>query len=340
MARMSREIRLAARPTGLPKESDFELAEVEVGAPKEGQLLVENVYMSVDPYMRGRMNDVRSYAPPFQIGEPLDGGAVGHVIESRHSGFEAGDFVMSLMAWREAFLSDGGGLRKVDGKVAPLSAYLGALGGPGLTAYGALLDIGAPKEGETVFVSGAAGAVGSLAGQIARIKGCRVVGSAGTDEKVRFLRDELGFDAAFNYRSGPLREALAEHAPDGVDIYFDNVGGDHLEAALHAMRPHGRIIACGMISQYNETEPPPGPNNLILIVTKSLTMRGFLTGQYFDRLADFLRDMSGWLSEGRVHVRETIAEGIESAPRAFIGLLEGANTGKMLVRLSPEPDPR
>jgi len=325
----SREWRLAARPQGLPKDSDFELAEVDVGEPGDGELVVRNAFMSVDPYMRGRMNDVKSYVPPFQLGEPLYGAAVGEVLASRNERFAEGDWVLHQLGWRELSVSDGHGIQKVDSSLAPPQAYLSVLGMIGLTAYVGLLDIGQPKEGETVFVSGAAGAVGSLAGQIARIKGCRVLGSAGSDEKVAWLRDELGFDRAFNYKTASLKEELA----DGIDVYFDNVGGEHLEAAIYALRTYGRIVACGSISRYNDTEARPGPRNLSMITTKRLRMQGFIIFDHNDRYAEFVRDASRWLRDGSLRYRETIVEGIEHAPEALIGLLEGANTGKMLVRL-------
>ena len=325
----SREWRLAARPQGLPKDSDFELAEVDVGDPGDGELVVRNAFMSVDPYMRGRMNDVKSYVPPFQIGEPLYGAAVGEVVASRNERFTAGDWVSHQLGWRELTVSDGRGVLKVDPSVAPPQAYLSVLGMIGLTAYVGILDIAQPKEGETVFVSGAAGAVGSLAGQIARIKGCHVIGSAGSEEKVAWLRDELGFDRAFNYKTASLREELA----DGIDVYFDNVGGEHLEAAIYALRTYGRIVACGSISRYNDAEPRPGPRNMHMITTKRLRMQGYIIFDHNDRYADFARDASAWLRDGSLKYRETIVEGIEHAPEAFVGLLEGENIGKMLVKL-------
>jgi NADPH-dependent curcumin reductase CurA len=279
--------------------------------------------------MRGRMNDVKSYVPPFQIGEPLYGAAVGEVVASRNERFAEGDWVSHQLGWRELAASDGRGVMKVDPSVAPPQAYLSVLGMIGLTAYVGVLDIGQPKEGETVFVSGAAGAVGSLAGQIARIKGCHVIGSAGSDEKVAWLRDELGFDRAFNYKTASLRDELA----DGIDIYFDNVGGEHLEAAIFALRTYGRIVACGSISRYNDTEARPGPRNLSMITTKRLRMQGYIVFDHNDRYAEFARDASGWLRDGSLKYRETIVEGIEHAPDAFVGLLEGENIGKMLVKL-------
>ena len=326
----SREIHLAARPEGLPKESDFELAEVDVAEPADDELLIRNEFLSVDPYMRGRMNETRSYVPPFGLGEPMSGGAVGRVLVSRNADYAEGDWVVSMLGWRELALSDGRGLQKIDAGAAPPSAALGVLGMPGLTAYVGLLDIGRPKEGETVFVSGAAGAVGSVAGQIAKLEGCRVIGSAGSAEKVAWL-EELGFDKAFDYKETPPREALRGET---VDVYFDNVGGEHLEAALSAANTHARFVECGMISRYNDDRPEPGPSNIALVVTKRLTLQGFIIGDHFDRAGDFFRDMSGWIREGKVRYRETYVDGIENAPRAFLGLLQGENIGKMLVRLN------
>jgi NADPH-dependent curcumin reductase CurA len=326
----AREIRLKARPQGLPRESDFELAEVDVAEPADGELLIRNELMSVDPYMRGRMNDTRSYVPPFALGKALDGGAVGRVVASRHRGFSEGDWVFSMLGWREVARSDGAGVRKLDPDAAPPSTALGVLGLTGLTAYVGLLDIGQPKEGDTVFVSGAAGAVGSIAGQIAKLLGCRVIGSAGSPEKVAWLR-ELGFDVAFDYHETAPREALRD---EPIDVYFDNVGGDHLEAAIAAARPFARFVECGMISRYNDERPEPGPRNMAMIVGKRLKLQGFIVSDHFDRSGDFFRDMTAWLRDGRVRHRETVVDGLENAPRAFIGLLGGENIGKMLVRLA------
>jgi NADPH-dependent curcumin reductase CurA len=327
----AREIHLVARPEGMPKESDFEVAEVDVGEPSDGELLIRNEFLSVDPYMRGRMNDTRSYVPPFALGEPMPGGAVGRVVASRNPDYEEGDWVFSMLGWREVARSDGEGLRKLDPDRAPPQTALGVLGMPGLTAYVGLLDIGQPREGETVFVSGAAGAVGSVAGQIAKIVGCRVIGSAGSAEKVAWL-EELGFDRAFDYKETPPREALRDET---VDVYFDNVGGEHLEAALSAASVHARFVECGMISRYNDARPEPGPRNIALVVSKRLKLQGYIIGDHFDRAGDFFRDMSGWLRDGKVKYRETYVDGIENAPQAFFGLLQGENIGKMLVRLNP-----
>ena len=327
----SREIHLAARPNGPPAPSDFSLVEVDVPDPAEGEVLIRNAYMSVDPYMRGRMNDAKSYVPPFQLGEVLDGGAVGQVVASRNERVPEGAWVVSRLGWRELALSDGSGLLQFDPSLGPVSTALGVLGMPGLTAYVGLLDIGRPVEGETVFVSGAAGAVGSLVGQIAKLRGCRVIGSAGSPEKVAWLR-ELGFDVAFDYRETETREVLRE----GVDVYFDNVGGPTLEAALGGLRVGGRVVACGAISQYNATEPPVGPRNLFLVVTKRLRLEGFIISDHYDRLQAFLAEMAPWVRDGSVRYRETVVEGIEHAPEAFIGLLAGENVGKMLVKVGPD----
>ncbi len=332
----NRDIRLKSRPVGLPTPDNFELVEGEIPQPGAGQVLVRNLFMSVDPYMRGRMMDRKSYVPPFQIGEVLQGGAVGVVVRSNgNSRFQEGDHVLGMDGWREWFVSDGAGLQKVDPKLAPVQAYLGALGMPGLTAYAGLLRIGALKKEDRVFVSAASGAVGAIVCQIARNKGCEiVVGSAGSDEKCAYLK-ELGCTAAINYRDrGDLSAALADAMPGGIDVYFDNVGGSHLTAALDNMNTFGRIVACGMIEVYNATEPPKGPPNLANIVGRSLTMRGFIVLNHMDMLDAFRRDMGAWIAEGKMTWRETILDGIERAPEAFIGLFKGDNFGKMLVKLS------
>jgi NADPH-dependent curcumin reductase CurA len=331
----SREIRLASRPRGAPLADDFALAEVQLPDPVEGELLIRNAYLSVDPYMRGRMNDVRSYVPPFALGEPMTGGAVGQVIASRNERFAEGAWVVHDLGWREVALSDGRGARVVDPERAPLSTTLGVLGMPGLTAFVGVVDIGEVRDGDTVFVSGAAGAVGSVAAQIAKRRGALVVGSAGSPEKVAWLR-ELGLDAVFDYHDASTREALREHAPDGIDVYFDNVGGETLEAAIGAMRLRGRIVACGSISRYNATEALPGPRNMFLVVTKRLRMQGYIIFDHYDRFPAFLAEVAPAVADGSIRYRETIVDGIERAPEAFIGLLEGANVGKMLVRVGPE----
>lgn len=333
MAERNREVRLVARPQGVPDEAIFELVEAAVPEPGDGQLLIRNAYLSVDPYMRSRMNDVRSYVAPYTLGEAMTGGAVGRIVASRNERFPEGSWVVHQLGWREWALSDGRGVLPVDPSLAPVQTALGVLGMPGFTGWHGL-SLGEPKEGETVWVSAAAGAVGSVAGQIAKLRGCRVIGSAGSPEKLAWLH-ELGFDAAFDYRDRPLRDTLRELAPDGLDVYFDNVGGDHLEAAIHAMRNHGRIVACGAIAHYNAVEPPPGPRNLFMIVTKRLTVRGFIISDHYNRYADFLAELGPWVRDGLVRHHETIVDGIENAPRAFLGLLRGANIGKMLVRVGP-----
>jgi NADPH-dependent curcumin reductase CurA len=329
----NREIHLASRPQGWPTAENFRLVQTEVPTPGPGQLVVRNQFMSVDPYMRGRMNDVKSYVPPFALDAPLDGGAVGEVVASEAAGFAQGDTVLHGLGWREYALVDAKAARQVDPDLAPVSAYLGVLGMTGLTAYAGLLDVAAMKPGETVFVSGAAGAVGSMVGQIAKLRGAaRVVGSAGSPAKVERLR-ALGFDAAFDYHDGPVRDSLRAAAPDGVDVYFDNVGGEHLEAAIGAMNPHGRAAICGMIAQYNATEPPAAPRNLALLIGKRLTLRGFLVGDHGHLRGQFVQEVAGWLRAGKIAYDETVVDGIENAPAAFLGMLRGENLGKMLVRL-------
>ncbi len=330
----SREIRLVARPQGVPDEDLFELVETDVPDPADGQILIRNAYLSVDPYMRGRMNDRRSYVAPFALGEAMTGGAVGRVAASRNPRWAEGSWVLHSLGWREWALSDGGGLQLVDTRLAPLATALGVLGMPGFTAWYGLTALGQPREGETVFVSAAAGAVGSVAGQVARLLGCRVIGSAGSAEKLAWLR-ELGFDAAFSYRDAPVWEGLRDAAPDGIDICFDNVGGDHLEAAVGHMHTHGRVVACGAISRYNDVEAQPGPRNMFMVVTKRLSIRGFIISDHYDRYGDFLAAMGPWVRDGLVQHRETVVEGIENAPRAFLGLLGGENVGKMLVQVGP-----
>jgi NADPH-dependent curcumin reductase CurA len=330
---MAREIRLASRPRGWPTAENFALVDVEPPPLADGQVLVRNLYLSVDPYMRGRMNDVQSYTPPFQIGQALEGGAVGEVVESRAAGLQSGDVVASMRGWREAFVADAKDVRRVSRDVTPLSAHLGVLGMTGLTAWVGLnlVDV---KAGDRVFISAAAGAVGSVAGQLAKLRGCRVVGSAGSHRKVKVLADDFGFDAAFNYKDGDLPGQLQAAAPDGIDVYFDNVGGDHLEAALSAMRTHGRIIMCGAIARYNAAAPAPGPGNLPLIIGKRLTIKGFIVSDSFDRMPAFLEEMSGHLAGGKLRTKETVVEGIERTPQAFIDLLRGENIGKMIVKLA------
>jgi hypothetical protein len=334
MGGVAREVRLVARPQGFPTEDLFEITEAPVPDPAEGQVLIRNAYFSVDPYMRPRMNDVRSYVAPFTLGEAMTGGAVGRIAVSRSPRFAEGDWVVHPLGWREWALSEESRLRRIDPASAPISTSLGVLGMPGFTAWYGLFELGAPQAGETVFVSGAAGAVGSAAGQMARVAGCHVVGSAGSREKVAWLR-ELGFDGAFDYREERPRDGLARLAKDGIDIYFDNVGGDHLEAAIGALRTYGRIVACGSISRYNDAEPTPGPRNMFMVVTKRLRMQGYIITDHSDRFRDFAREAAEWVRDGRLRYRETVVEGIENAPKAFLGLLRGENIGKMLVKVGP-----
>ena len=329
----TRQVVLQRRPVGMPQADDFAVQEAELPAPGEGEVYVENICMSVDPYMRGRMVDRKSYTPPFQVGEALTGGAIGRVAQSNAPELAVGDHVESHYGWREGFVAKANRLRRLGELHAPASAYLGVLGMPGMTAYVGLLDVGALQAGETVFVSGAAGAVGSAVGQIAKIKGAKAVGSAGSAEKVRHLTEDLGFDHAFDYHDGHLERHIRTGAPDGVDVYFDNVGGDHLQAALNCMRPGGRIPLCGAIAQYNATAPVPGPNNLAIAIGMGLTLKGFIVSNFEHLRADFLRDMTAWVESGQMQYRETVLEGIERAGEAFIGLFTGANTGKMVVAL-------
>ncbi|MDN3937782.1 NADP-dependent oxidoreductase [Arthrobacter sp. YD4] len=330
----TREIQLASRPHGRPVPENFRLAESALPELQDGQVLVRNLFISVDPYMRGRMNDVKSYSAPFALDAAMEGGAVGEVIASRSEDRKVGDTVVHSLGWREYAVLDAGATSPARTDIAPASAFLGALGMTGLTAYAGLLKVADFKPGDAVFVSGAAGAVGSLVGQIAKAMGAsRVIGSAGTPEKVARLL-ELGFDAAFNYHDGPVRDLLKDAAGEkGIDVYFDNVGGEHLEAALSVMNVGGRVAMCGAIAQYNSTEPTPAPRNLMLAIGKQLTLKGFLVGGYWQYMGEFVEKVSGWIADGTIRYDETIVDGLENAPQAFMDLLDGANTGKMLVRL-------
>ncbi len=330
----SREIRLASRPVGTPAAADFEVASVDLPAPGPGEVLVRNRWMSVDPYMRGRMYDRESYVPPFEIGAALQGGTLGEVVASNAEGFAAGDLVSSMFGWREGFVAPAGALEKLP-RVAnvPDQAYLGVLGMPGLTGWAGLLEIGKPLAGQTVFVSGGAGAVGSVVAQVAKRKGCTVVATAGSDAKCDWLRSR-GIDHAINYKTcGGLLDAVRSAAPKGIDVYFDNVGGEHLEVAIEVARPFARLVECGMISGYNAMEAMPGPRNIIQVVGKSLMIRGFIVMEFASLRPQFLAEMTGWIADGSVAWEETVFDGIDKAPDAFIGLFSGGNTGKMLVRL-------
>jgi NADPH-dependent curcumin reductase CurA len=328
----SREVHLVRRPKGAPTPADFALVETEVGEPAAGQLLVRNLFLSVDPYMRGRMNDVQSYVPPYQLGEAMEGGAVGRVVASSVDTHREGDLVLHGLGWRELAVGPAQAFRVLPERPVPPSYWLGVLGMPGLTAYAGLFEVAGFREGETLFVSGAAGAVGSLVGQLAKARGGTVIGSAGSPEKVAWLR-ELGFDAAFDYQAAPVADQLQAAAPDGVDVYFDNVGGEHLEAAIGALKVHGRAAVCGMISAYNATEPPCAPRNLTQIVGKRLRLQGFLVRDHAHLQEEFAREVGAMIAGGRLQVQETVADGIEHAVDAFLGMLAGRNTGKMVVRV-------
>jgi NADPH-dependent curcumin reductase CurA len=327
---MTREVVLAARPQGVPQATDFELRETDDAELADGEVLVRNVFVSVDPYMRGRMSGIRTYVGPYEVGGPIDGGAVGRVVASKYEGLVEGDWVSSMLGWREAGVVEGAHLRKLDPSLAPPSTALGVLGMTGFTAWVGLVKIAEVKEGETIYVSGAAGAVGSAAVQIAKLKALRVIGSAGSDQKVEWLRS-LGVEA-FNYKETPAKEALA----DGIDVYFDNVGGEQLEAALTALRPFGRVAACGAISRYNDQQAEPGPRNLGFMVSKRLRLQGFIVTDHTADFGDFMREVAPWVAKAKIECRETMLEGIENVPAAFAGLFHGHNTGKMLVRVGPD----
>jgi len=337
MSRVNRQITLAARPVGTPKESDFALVETPVPELEEGQFLIQTVYLSVDPYMRGRMNDRKSYAEPVKLGAVMVGEAVGKVVESKHPKFQVGDVVAGMIGWQEYLVSDGTEIRKVHTGSQPISTALGVLGMPGMTAYFGLLEIADPQPGETVVISGAAGAVGSTVGQIAKIRGCRVVGIAGSEEKIAYLTDELGFDAAFNYKTtDDYISKLAELCPEGIDVYFDNVGGPITDAVFPLINKHARISICGQISQYNATELEQGPRLLWKLIEKQAKVEGFLVFQFFDKFRAAAADLSKWVEEGKIKYRERIDDGLENAPKIFLGLFEGANIGKQLVKVSEE----
>lgn len=331
----AKQIHLISRPAGMPSHEHFKLVEVELEAPQEGEVLVRNHFMSVDPYMRGRMRENAVYAEAYALNSVMYGGAVGEVIESGDSSLSPGDFVLNGAAWQDKFLAKANTVNKFSPfDPAQLSLYLGTLGMPGLTAYVGLFKFGEPKAGETVFVSAASGAVGANVCQLAKLKGCRVVGSVGSDAKAEWLKNECGVDAVINYKTcGNLSKALAEAAPEGIDVYFENVGGEHLQAALNSMNPFGRIAACGMIASYNNAEPAPGPNNLMLIVGKKIRINGFIVSDHGDMRDQFLGEMIPWIQEGKIKSRETVVEGIENALDAFFGLFSGSNFGKMVVKL-------
>ncbi len=334
---VSRQIQLVARPQGWPTADDFRAVDVELPALSDGQVRVANEFVSVDPYMRGRMNDTKSYVAPYALDEVMPGGAIGRVVESAADALPVGTVVSHQLGWRDVAQGDAAGFRAVpELPGVPLSYYLGTLGMTGYTGYVGLLKIARMQPGDTVFISGAAGAVGTAAGQIARLKGAaRVIGSAGTPEKVALLTDRYGYDAAIDYKAAPVREQLPTVAPDGIDVYFDNVGGDHLTAALDVLNRGGRVAMCGAISGYNSGEPVPGPDNMSKIITQGLTLTGFTLGDHFELYPQFLQEMGAWFQDGKIAVDETVVDGIDHAVDAFLDLMRGANTGKMVVRTSP-----
>ncbi|MGB6528029.1 MAG: NADP-dependent oxidoreductase [Candidatus Nitrosopolaris sp.] len=345
---VTHEIRLKERPVGMPTNENFELVEVQIPEPRDGEFLVRNIWMSVDPYMRGRMTERKSYVPPFELGKVLEGGCVGKVVESKNNQFAVADYALGMNGWREYWISEGNpasGVSKIDPNMGPIQLFLGIFGMTGLTAYVGFLSIGQLKEGESVFVSAASGAVGSVVCQIAKAKGCYVVGSAGSKEKVSWLINNVGIDHAFNYKelmddtiSTELRKAYSHHSSEeeGIDLYFDNVGGKHLEAALDNMKVFGRIVLCGMISQYNDTSPTLGPANIFLGITKRLRLQGFIVRDHYDVINKFLDDMAKWVKEGKIKWKETVFEGLENSSKAFIARFNGENFGKTLVKIGPD----
>lgn len=329
----NKQILLNSRPAGMPTTDNFKIEETVMPGPEDGQVLVRTLYLSVDPYMRSRMNDRKSYVPPFALNEVISGGVVGEVLESRAPNFQAGDIVTGMLGWRLFQVAKAEELRKVDPKMAPITTALGVLGMPGLTAYFGLLDICDPQAGETVVVSGAAGAVGTTVCQIAKIKGCRVVGIAGSDEKNAYLVDELKVDAAINYKTANVKEALAEACPQGIDVYFDNVGGEASDAVLPQINKGARVSICGQISMYNLERIDVGLRAQPVLLIKSAMMKGFIITDYAPRFAEGVTQLAKWLAEGKLKYAETITEGFENAPRAFLGLFAGENLGKQLVRV-------
>lgn len=331
---MNQAILLNKRPVGLPQLSDFEFVSEEMPEIKAGEMMLKTSYVSVDPYLRGRMNDAKSYAAPFELHKAIRSGIIAEVVESEHAGFSPGDHVYGMLEWKEYQTSRGEGLYKVDAKLAPLSAYLGVLGMPGLTAFLGLSEIGKPKKGETVVVSGAAGAVGSVAGQIAKIMGCRVAGIAGTDEKCALLTSDFGFDASINYKTtGNMRKAISAACPDGVDVYFDNVGGSISDAVLVKINQFARIVVCGAISVYNETSLPQSLSVQPFLVRNSALMQGFIVNDYASKFPEAMQQLSHWLAEGKLKYAETIVEGFDQIPQAFIDLFDGKNKGKMVLKV-------
>ena len=331
----AQQVHLKSRPAGMPTHDNFALVTIELPQPVAGEVLVKNLYMSVDPYMRGRMREDAVYAQAYAVDEVMYGGAIGEVIESKDPSLTAGDIVLNQKAWQNRFVAPANTLVKLEPfDRAQLSLYMCTLGMPGLTSYVGLFKFGEPKAGDTVFVSAASGAVGANVCQIAKLKGCRVIGSCGSDDKAQWLKDECGVDEVINYKTcGDLSAALAAVAPEGIDVYFENVGGDHLQAAINSMNPYGRIAACGMISGYNAANPEPGPNNLMLIVGKKIRITGFIVSDHVDMRDAFLSEMIPWIQAGKIKSHETVVEGIDHAVDAFLGLFSGNNFGKMVVKL-------
>ena len=331
---MNKVILLNKRPSGKPTTDDFKIVQEEIPVAREGEILLKTIYVSVDPYLRGRMNDSKSYVPPFELNKPIQSGIIAEVIDSRHSEFKEGDYLSGNLDWKEYQISSGKGLHKVDENVAKLSAYLGVLGMTGLTAYLGLTEIGLPKEGETIVVSGAAGAVGTVVGQIGKLLGCKVVGITGSDEKVELLKSKFHFDNAINYKTTPdLNEAIKTVCPKGVDIYFDNVGGEISDAVLANINKYARLPVCGAISLYNNTTVALGPRLQPIILTKSATMRGFIVGDFIEKFPAATKQLTAWLKDNKITFSETIMEGFDNIPQAFIDLFEGKNEGKMIVKV-------
>ncbi len=331
MSEKNMQVLLANRPVGWVKESDFNIVETEIPQPGEGQLLIKNSYLSLDPYMRGRMNDTKSYAAKVELGQVMEGQTVGEVITSNNPKFQPGDMVVARTGWQKYGVSSGNGIQKVDPNLVPISTYLGVVGMPGVTAWVGLLDLGQPKPGETVVVSAASGAVGGVVGQIAKMKGCRAVGIAGSKEKCDYVVQELGFDACVDYKAGDLNGDLKAATPDGIDVYFENVGGEILDAVLRRVNPFARIPLCGLISQYNVTQPY-GIQNFASLLVNRVKLQGFIVSDFLDRWPTALGELGQWVAEGKLKYRETVTEGLENAPKAFIGLLKGENFGKQLIK--------
>lgn len=331
---MNKTILLNNRPKGKPQESDFKFINEATPEVKSGEVLLKTKYVSVDPYMRGRMSDAESYVPPFQLNKPVESGIIAEIVESKNGSFSKGDFVSGMLDWKEYQTNDGKNLLKVDGEKAPLSAYLGVIGMTGLTAYHGLTEIGKPKEGETIVVSGAAGAVGSIVGQIGKILGCRVIGIAGTDEKGEMLKSKFGFDATINYKTTEdMTKAIADAAPNGVDVYYDNVGGTISDGVHANINSFGRIVVCGAISLYNSTSMPTGPRVEPFLIKKSVLMQGFIVSNFADKFSEGMDKLSQWLEAEKLDFSETIVEGFDNLPNAFIDLFDGKNKGKMIVKV-------